>query len=255
MQAVPFKVAVEDDGKSFYKMTIKIKEKVLADGLTDTDFDTTKVGKHLSACEFNRAIDEGAVVIDMRNHYETEVGIFDQALSIDGDTFREVLPAALELVADKKDAKISLYCTGGIRCEKASAYFKHQGFQDVNQLGGGIIDYKHQCQKEGLEIKFRGKNFVFDERLGEKITDDVISNCHQCGTACDCHTNCNNDDCHLLFIQCDNCKHKFSNCCTAKCQQVAALPLEKQRQLRKTGNLKQDCLSVYKSRLRPKLRP
>ena len=253
-QEVPFKIAVEDDGKSFYKLTIKIKDKVLADGLLDSSFDTTQVGTHLSARQFNQAIKDGAIVIDMRNHYETEVGLFENALTIDADTFREVLPQALKLVENKKGQKILLYCTGGIRCEKASAYFKHNGFTDVNQLHGGIIDYKHQCQAENLEIKFKGKNFVFDQRLGEKITEDIISNCHQCNQPCDTHTNCANDDCHLLFIQCHECQTKFNNCCTQKCQAIIQLPIEQQRQLRR-NKPKQDSLSVYKSRLRPKLTP
>lgn len=250
---VPFKIAVEDDGKSFYKLTIKIRDKVLADGLNDSSFDTSNVGTHLTAKEFNQAISDGAIVIDMRNHYEAEVGTFENALTFDGDTFREVLPMALKEVENKKGEKILLFCTGGIRCEKASAYFKHHGFKDVNQLHGGIIDYKHQCEQENLEIKFKGKNFVFDERLGEKITDDIISNCHQCGTPCDDHTNCKNDDCHLLFIQCVECKAKMDNCCTKNCKSIAKLPIEEQRKIRR-GKEKSDCLSVYKSRLRPKLK-
>lgn len=249
---IPFKIAVEDDGKSFYKLTIKIRNKVLADGLNDSSFDTSNVGTHLTAKEFNQAITDGAIVIDMRNHYEAEVGTFENALTFDGDTFREVLPMALKEVENKKGEKILLFCTGGIRCEKASAYFKHNGFKDVNQLHGGIIDYKHQCEKENLEIKFKGKNFVFDDRLGEKITDDIISNCHQCGKSCDDHTNCENDDCHLLFIQCMDCKSKMENCCTLECKQIASMPIEEQRKLRR-GKEKSDCLSVYKSRLRPKL--
>ena len=249
---IPFKIAVEDDGKSFYKLTIKIRNKVLADGLNDNTFDTSNVGTHLTAKQFNQAIDEGAIVIDMRNHYEAEVGTFENAIVIDGDTFREVLPEAIKQVENKKGEKILLFCTGGIRCEKASAYFKHKGFTDVNQLHGGIIDYKHQCEREGLDIKFKGKNFVFDERLGEKITDDIISNCHQCGTPCDDHTNCANDDCHLLFIQCADCKAKLENCCTKSCQDIAKLPIEEQRKLRR-NKTKTDNLAVYKSRLRPKL--
>ncbi|MBI96173.1 hypothetical protein CL656_03420 [bacterium] len=249
---IPFKIAVEDDGKSFYKLTIKTRNKVLADGLNDDTFDTSNVGNHLNAKEFNKAIEEGATVIDMRNHYEAEVGTFENALTFDGDTFREVLPMALKEVENKKSQKILLFCTGGIRCEKASAYFKHKGFTDVNQLHGGIIDYKHQCEKENLDIKFKGKNFVFDERLGEKITDDIISNCHQCGAPCDDHTNCANDDCHLLFIQCPTCKEKTQNTCSTKCQEIAGLPVEEQRKLRR-NKVKTDCLSVYKSRLRPKL--
>ena len=251
---VPFKIAVEDDGKSFYKLLLKVRKKIVADGLKDDAFDVTNVGKHLSAKEFNEALEkEGTVVVDMRNHYESEVGRFENAICPDVDTFREELEWVTENLKDKKEKKMLLYCTGGIRCEKASAYFKHQGFKDVNQLHGGIIDYARQIKQEGLESKFKGKNFVFDERLGEKITPDIISVCHQCGEACDEHTNCANDDCHLLFIQCEKCKEKMKNCCTPECISITELPIEEQRKLRK-GRIKNDSLSVYKSRLRPDLK-
>lgn len=251
---VPFKIAVEDDGKSFYKLIVRIKNKIVSDGLNDGAFDVTNVGRHLSAKEWNDAMaDPTATVVDMRNHYESEVGHFQNAILPDADTFRQELPLVVELLKEKKDKKILLYCTGGIRCEKASAYLRHEGFQDVNQLYGGIIDYARQVKAEGLETKFVGKNFVFDERLGEKITDDVISVCHQCGKACDRHVNCANDDCHLLFIQCDDCAEKMKGCCTPACVDIVSLPLEEQVRLRK-GKVKHDAHSVYKSRLRPNLR-
>ncbi len=254
LKDVPFKIAVEDDGKSFYKLLLKVRKKIVADGLNDDAFDVTNVGKHLSAKEFNEALEqEGTVVVDMRNHYESEVGRFENAICPDVDTFREELEWVTENLKDKKEKKMLLYCTGGIRCEKASAYFKHEGFKDVNQLHGGIIDYARQIKQQGLESKFKGKNFVFDERLGEKITHDVISVCHQCGEPCDEHTNCANDDCHLLFIQCKKCKEKMKNCCTPECISITELPIEEQRKLRK-GRIKNDSLSVYKSRLRPDLK-
>jgi len=251
---VPFKIAVEDDGKSFYKLIIRIKNKIVADGLNDELFDVTNVGKHLSAKEFNEALhDPKTIVIDMRNHYESEVGKFKGALVPDTDTFRDTLPVAVDMVKDKKDHKILLYCTGGIRCEKASAYFRHQGFNDVNQLLGGIIDYARQVKAEGLEPEFIGKNFVFDDRLGERITGDIISVCHQCGQPSDDHTNCANDDCHLLFIQCASCRDQYNNCCSDACSSIAALPFEEQVKLRR-GKVKHDTLSVYKkSRVRPRL--
>jgi UPF0176 protein len=254
LSGVPFKIAVEDDGKSFYKLIIRLKHKIVADGLNDDTFDVTNVGKHLTAKEFNEALnDPKTIVIDMRNHYESEVGKFKGALVPDTDTFRDTLPVAVDMVKDKKDHKILLYCTGGIRCEKASAYFKHQGFEDVNQLLGGIIDYARQVKAEGLEPAFIGKNFVFDDRLGERITNDVIAACHQCGQPCDDHTNCANDDCHLLFIQCPSCAEKFHGCCSEKCSTIAALPAEEQVKLRR-GKMKHDTLSVYrKSRVRPRL--
>ncbi|MBX7180872.1 MAG: rhodanese-related sulfurtransferase [Bacteroidia bacterium] len=250
---VPFKIAVEDDGKSFYKLIVRIKERIVADGLPENSYDVTNVGTHLDAENWNKAMETpGTVVVDMRNHYESEVGHFEGAILPDADTFKQELEMVTELLKGKESDKVLLYCTGGIRCEKASAYLRHQGFQDVNQLHGGIIAYAQQIKEKGLESKFHGKNFVFDERLGERITDEIISKCHQCGEPCDTHTNCANSDCHLLFIQCPQCAEKFQGCCTKECQNILNLPLEKQIALRK-GKTKEHAHAVYKSRLRPKL--
>ena len=251
---VDLKIAVEDDGKSFYKLIVRIREKIVGDGLNDKSFDVTNVGKHLSAAEFNDAMQNPeTVVVDMRNHYESEVGHFKNAICPDADTFRQELPIVLDLLKDKKENKILLYCTGGIRCEKASAFLRHHGFEDVNQLNGGIIHYARQVKAEGLESQYIGKNFVFDDRMGERITDDVISTCHQCGNPSDRHVNCANDDCHLLFIQCESCSEQNKGCCTPQCMEIFSLPLEEQIKLRK-GKKKENAHSVYKSRLRPNLR-
>lgn len=252
---IPFKIAVDDDGKSFYKLGVKVREKVVADGIDDETFNPSNTGTYLNAEGFNKAIeDPNTIVVDMRNHYESEVGRFDNAFCPDADTFREELPLVVEHLKGQEDKKVIMYCTGGIRCEKASAYLKHKGFKDVNHLRGGIIQYAKEVKEQGLESKFRGVNFVFDERIGERITPDVLSNCHQCGKPCDTHVNCKNDDCHLLFIQCDACATLMNGCCTPACQKIAAMPIEMQRELRK-GRIKNgpECLSVYKSRLRPNL--
>jgi len=248
---MPLKIAVEETGKSFIKLIVKVKNKIVADGLHDETFDVTNVGRHLSAKEFNEAMDDpNTIVVDMRNHYESEVGHFKDAVLPDTDTFRETLPVSIDMLQDRKDSKILLYCTGGIRCEKASAYFKHHGFKDVNQLLGGIIDYHRQIKAEGLESKFIGKNFVFDDRMGERITDDIIAHCHLCGSTCDDHINCANEDCHLLFIQCGSCSEKLNGCCSEACKDTLALPLETRKSLRK-GKIKTDTLSVYrKSRIK-----
>jgi UPF0176 protein len=251
---VDLKIAIEDDGKSFYKLIVRVREKIVGDGLNDKSFDVTNVGKHLSAKEFNEAMNQpGTVVVDMRNHYESEVGHFKNAICPDADTFRQELPLVLDHLKDKKENKILLYCTGGIRCEKASAFLRHHGFEDVNQLNGGIIHYARQVKEEGLESQFIGKNFVFDDRMGERITDEIISTCHQCGQPCDRHVNCANDDCHLLFIQCESCAEKTKGCCTTHCTEIVSLPIEEQIKLRK-GKKKENAHSVYKSRLRPNLR-
>ncbi|MFK7033284.1 oxygen-dependent tRNA uridine(34) hydroxylase TrhO [Flavobacterium oreochromis] len=235
MKGIRINVAVEHDDHSFLKLTVKVRHKIVADGLNDDSFDVTNKGIHLNAKDFNTILDDpNTIVVDFRNHYESEVGHFRNAITPDVETFRESLPIINEQLQDfKEDKNLVMYCTGGIRCEKASAYFKHQGFKNVYQLEGGIINYARQIKEHGLESKFIGKNFVFDHRLGERITDDIIAQCHQCGTPCDNHTNCANDSCHLLFIQCDDCAQKMENCCSVECLDTTHLPLEEQVLLRK----------------------
>ncbi|MEO9532613.1 MAG: rhodanese-related sulfurtransferase [Crocinitomicaceae bacterium] len=236
LEGIRLNIAVEQYNKSFLKLKIKVRDKILADGLTDETFDVTNKGKHLKAKEFNELISqEDTLLIDMRNHYETEIGHFEGAITPDVDTFRDSLP---EIVKDyveenKEDKNIVMYCTGGIRCEKASAYFKHLGAEKVYQLEGGIIEYVRQVKEEGIENKFIGKNFVFDDRMAERISDDVIANCHQCGTPCDTHVNCANVHCNLLFIQCEECNKKMENCCTTECIDIIHLPEDQQKELRK----------------------
>ena len=229
---IPFKIALEEPVFSFYKLIIKVRKQIVADGLGIDDYDITNVGNHLNAKQWNEAIDKGATVVDMRNHYESEIGHFRSAILPEAETFREELPMVEEILKGKEDENILLYCTGGIRCEKASAYLKHKGFHSVNQLYGGIINYVHEVNKDELENKFIGKNFVFDDRLAERVTDDIVSNCHQCGNPCDNHTNCKNLHCNLLFIQCDQCKEKYKNCCSIGCVEVTSLSDNEQKKWR-----------------------
>lgn len=228
-------IAVEHDNKSFLKLKIKVRDKIVADGLNDETFDVTNKGVHLKAREFNEIItDPDTILIDMRNHYESEIGHFENAITPDVDTFRD----SLDVIADQikgheEDKNIVMYCTGGIRCEKASAYYKHKGFKRVYQLEGGIIEYVRQIKEENLTNKFIGKNFVFDERRAEKISDDIIAKCHQCGEPADEHVNCANLGCNLLFIQCKNCQHKMETCCSEECQTVIHMSEEDQKNWRK----------------------
>jgi UPF0176 protein len=237
---MPFKIAVEDDGNSFFKLTIKVRKQIVSDGLPIDEYDVTNVGQHLDAKSWNNALEKGATVVDMRNHYESEIGKFKGAICPDVETFKEELPEVKKMLQGKEDEQILLYCTGGIRCEKTSAYLKHHGFQDVSQLHGGIIDYARQLDSdESLNNNFVGKNFVFDERRGERISDDVISSCHQCGEPFDTHVNCGNVNCNLLFLQCDSCKEKYENCCSVECIEIVNLPIDEQKKLRKgTDNKK-----------------
>jgi UPF0176 protein len=237
LNQVRLNIAVEDSGKSFFKLKILVRKKIVADGLDDSTFDSSDSGVHVNAQEFNRLADDpNTIIIDMRNHYESEVGHFKNAILPDVDTFREELQVAEDLMKDHQNKNLVMYCTGGIRCEKASAWMKHRGFKNVFQLEGGIIKYAQDVKSQNLENKFIGKNFVFDERLGERITEDIIAVCHLCGNACDDHTNCKNDGCHLLFIQCKSCAEKFHGCCSEECKTIIELPREKQKEIRQGVN-------------------
>jgi UPF0176 protein len=227
-------IAVDDHGKSFYVLDIKVRKKIVADGIEDPHFSMENKGRYVDARQMNTLMDDpSTIVIDMRNHYEYEVGHFKKAMEVPSDTFREQLPMAVKMMSDKKQQNIIMYCTGGIRCEKASAFMLHHGFQNVFHLEGGIINYVRQVKENGLENKFIGKNFVFDERLGERITPDVIALCHQCGNPADTHTNCLNEACHLLFIQCEQCAVAYEGCCSTQCREIIQLPEEQRKVLRK----------------------
>ncbi len=254
LNGIRLNIAVDDDGKSFWVLKIKVREKIVADGITDSAFSMAKKGRYVNAQQMNELMkDEGTVVIDMRNHYEYEVGHFEKAIEIPSDTFREQLPMAVNMMQDKKEKNIIMYCTGGIRCEKASAYMLHNGFTNVFHLEGGIINYAKQAKENNIDSKFIGKNFVFDDRLGERITPDIIAQCHQCGEPADTHTNCKNEACHLLFIQCEACSEKYDGCCSDECKTVFNLPIEVQKELRK--GIEKDAMIFNKSkqRLRPRL--
>lgn len=249
LHGIRLNVAVDDDGKSFWVLKIKVRDKIVADGIDDPAFDMERKGHYVNAEEFNKLTDDpGTIVVDMRNHYEYEVGHFERAIEVPSDTFRDQLPMAVDMLKENSDKNIIMYCTGGIRCEKASAYFLHKGFKNVFHLEGGIIHYANSVKEKGLENKFRGKNFVFDDRLGERISGEIIASCHQCGKPADTHTNCKNDGCHLLFIQCDDCAEKFNGCCSEECRHTHSLPEEDQKLLRKG---KQNGVKVFnKSKIR-----
>ncbi|MDG2188320.1 MAG: rhodanese-related sulfurtransferase [Candidatus Marinimicrobia bacterium] len=250
LSEVKLKRAVQE-GISFIKLKIVVKNEIVAYGVHKDSYDMDHVGQHLSAKEFNESIkQEESIVVDMRNYYESEVGRFENAITPDIHRSQELLSEVAELISDSKDKKVHLYCTGGIRCEKASAFLIKKGFKDVYQLDGGIIQYAHDIKKENIPSAFIGKNFVFDDRLGEKITDDIIGKCHQCQNPCDQHVNCSNDACHILFIQCEDCATKYERCCSDNCRDFNALDVEEKRKLRKDIDKK-----VSGAKLSTKFRP
>ena len=235
LKNIRLNIAIESDDFSFLKLKIKVKSKIVSDGLNDNLFDITDPGKHLDAKKFNLMLNKKETVcIDMRNHYESEIGHFKNAILPNVDTFKESLHYVEKRYSKyKKNKNIVLYCTGGIRCEKASAFLKHKGYNNVFQLEGGIIEYTNQVKKQGIENKFIGKNFVFDQRKAERISKHIISKCHQCGEKSDSHTNCANEACHLLFIQCERCAKNMKNCCSNECIKIISLSDQERKELRK----------------------
>ena len=248
---INFKEAVID-GISFLKLVIKIKKEIVAYGINANEYDINVTGKHLNYKQFNKAIDDGAIIIDVRNYYEGEIGKFENAIIPDVSRSKELLPEIKKLLKNHKEDKILMYCTGGIRCEKASSYLLKNGFKDVNQLDGGIIKYAHDIKKNNEKSKFIGKNFVFDHRMGEQITNDIISNCHQCNNSCDSHTNCRNQSCHILFIQCEICENKYNGCCSNKCKDFIKLPKEEQKKIFISGEIKFN--AQLSKNIKPKLK-
>src|SRR5579862_911766 len=254
LKQVRLNIAVSDDGKSFWVLKVKIRDKIVADGISDPSFSMNRKGKYLDAATFNELTEKPeTIVVDMRNHYEFEVGHFENAIEIPSDTFREQLPMAAEMLQDDKEKNIIMYCTGGIRCEKASAYLLHKGFKNVFHLEGGVIHYANTVKEKKLPNKFHGKNFVFDDRLGEKVSDEIIAACHQCGKAADTHTNCKNEACHLLFIQCDECKKKYDGFCSIECHKTFHLPLEEQKELRKGIDKGRNIFNKSRQKLRRRI--
>lgn len=255
LDGIRLNIAVDDDGKSFWVLRMKVRPKIVADGIDDLQFDPAKTGVYLKAEEYNELAGKpDTIVVDMRNHYEYEVGHFENAIEIPSDTFRDQLPMAVDMLEEHRDKNIIMYCTGGIRCEKASAYMRYHGFKNVFHVEGGIIEYTRRAKLKGIPLKFIGKNFVFDERLGERVTPDIIAKCHVCGKPSDTHTNCKNPGCHLLFIQCDECAIKYDGCCSAVCQEIIHLPEEEQRKLRVGKDKGQMIFNKSKAHpLRPRL--
>ena len=230
---VDIKTAISD-GISFYKLVVKVKKEIVAYNIPKSKFNMDVVGEHLDTKQFNEAIENSnTTVIDMRNIYESEVGQFISAKIPQVEKSKDLLPEVRRMLKGREHHQVLLYCTGGIRCEKASSFLINEGIKNVKQLQGGIIQYAHDVKKEGLESKFIGKNFVFDARLGERVTEDIISTCHLCGNRSDNHKDCKNDACNILFIQCSKCDENLNGCCSIDCKKIASLPIDEQIKHRK----------------------
>lgn len=198
----------------FAKLKIKYRPELVALGRNDiTAADATQ---HLSPQEWHAlASQPDAIVLDVRNQYESKIGKFKQAITPEISNFRE-LPAWLQKHQELKNKKVLIYCTGGIRCEKASAVLKQSGVAEVYQLHGGIINYG-KVIPDGL---WEGSCFVFDQRMAVPVNDAehhyAISECQQCSAKTDRYYNCANVECNALILQCDPCRSQERYCLACK---------------------------------------
>lgn len=209
-----------------------------------------KAGRHLTVDEWHAQMQSpDAVIVDVRNHYESEVGRFEGALTPNVSTYKESFSLIREMLRGKEDKPVLMYCTGGIRCEKMSLFLHEHGFSNVNQLKGGIVTYAREVKERGLESRFKGKNFCFDDRLGEPVTEDMLSVCHQCGSPCNDHTNCRNDACSHLFIQCPSCRETHKGTCgSEECAHTTVMTEDELRHY-----LKHKGASSFKERVQRRL--
>ncbi len=206
---------------SFIKMHCRYKPEIVHSGLRDPkEIDPNKqTGIHLEPQEFlNMKDQEDVVVLDVRSNYEHTLGRFKNAVTLDIDNFRE-FPEKIKELEHLKGKKILTYCTGGIKCEKASALLLKEGFEDVYQLHGGIIKYG----KEAGGKDFEGDCYVFDNRVKvpvNSVNPTVISTCKNCGKTTNKMINCANAKCNEHFTQCEECGWELEGCCSVECQSV-----------------------------------
>ncbi|MCC9167175.1 oxygen-dependent tRNA uridine(34) hydroxylase TrhO [Pontibacter harenae] len=207
----------ESDAHAFTKLHVRTKAEIVHSGLLHID-PNQRTGVHLSPKEFKDMKDrEDVVVLDVRSDYEYNVGRFKNAVTLDIENFREFPEKVGELKEKYKDKKILTYCTGGIKCEKASAFLLEQGFENVYQLHGGIIKYGIEAGGEDFE----GKCYVFDNRVAvdvNKVNPKVISKCYVCDTESDRMVNCANPVCNLHVAICEKCGWEMEGACSTECK-------------------------------------
>lgn len=202
----------------FPRLMVKIRPEAVALGIPYDKLTPRQGGQHLTPTETHQLLTENPkdlVILDTRNDYEWAIGRFTNAITPDIKNFRD-LPKYLDENLDTfKDKQVLMYCTGGIRCERATAYLNEKNIaKKVYQIRGGI----HRYVEEYPDGFFRGKNYVFDGRIAVKINDDVLGSCALCAQPCDDYHNCHNAMCNKHFICCDSCIQKYEKTCSEHCK-------------------------------------
>jgi len=219
-KGIDFKKA-ETENMPFPRLSIKVRKEIVSLQL-DKDIDMTKPlakkGTYIEPSKFHEILqnDEDCTIVDMRNDYETAIGKFKNSVTLDMSNFRD-LPKVINKLESKKNARVITVCTGGVRCEKATAYLIEAGFTNVSQLHGGIIEYCNAFP----DGTFEGKCYVFDNRIAIEVNDgeykSVIATCRYCHMATDRYVNCANKECNLQFICCESCRNEHKGFCKEDC--------------------------------------
>jgi len=219
---IEFKVD-EEEGHVFPKLSVKAREEIVTLGLGDEDFSPNEVtGNYLEPKEWRDAIkDPNAVILDVRNDYEADLGRFKGAIVPPVDAFRDTPQWVRENREIFEGKRILTYCTGGIRCEKFSGFLVREGFEDVNQLHGGIVKYGKDEEVRGED--FEGQCYVFDQRISvpvNRANPSVIARCVHCDEPCERYVNCANADCNAQHFCCEECEEEHERCCSAECREI-----------------------------------
>lgn len=205
------------DSRYFPRVRVLIRKEIVNLGIAPEDLTTADGGEHLTPKQVHELLNskpEDLVIIDTRNDYETRIGTFSGALKPDNKNFREFPQYVDDHIDEFKDKTVLMTCTGGIRCERASAYVNKKGVaKKVYQLEGGIHRYIEQFP----DGHFRGSNYVFDGRVSHRVNDDILSTCDLCNTPCDYYTNCMNARCNKMFLGCPPCIKTSQECCSKAC--------------------------------------
>lgn len=201
----------------FPKLKILLKKEIVHLGLDTIEINAQDNGLHLTPAEVHELINKNSsnlVILDTRNNYESHIGKFEKSLTCNVQNFRDFPKFIDENLEKFKDKEVLMYCTGGVRCERATAYLKKKQIaKQVYQIKGGIHSYAEQFP-DGY---FRGKNYVFDGRIATKITEDILGNCVLCNISYDGYTNCINASCNKQIVVCPDCIKTYHNTCGQAC--------------------------------------
>lgn len=216
----------------FTRLSVRVKDEIVVMRPPVPVAPAKRSGERLSPRQFHdEMLRDDVVILDGRNDYEYDVGHFRRAIRPDVRYFRDFPEWLSTQFPVDKNQRILTYCTGGIRCEKLTAYMLEQGYTNVAQLDGGIIAYGQDPEVRGKG--FAGKCYVFDERLVVPVNqeeDVIVGRCHHCGKACDRFVNCAYDPCHYQHLCCEACDDTHAGCCSSLCEQLQAQHLQTVRQ-------------------------